>query len=327
MQLTKILNKLMYDSFSIADLTFREQDFNGHPSYDNRQITLTLNTQVRLYSRKYTYSQNGQHNKSDIGQLIENVLLLTNDVLADYAALYRFTKVTSHLHPDLFQAQEGRYAICRVQVQNMPAFDFYTMRRRSLFYSPQPVFWERLSYRRIEYLIHHFRNCGLLDHLNEQIIQESVAQIQNHTYGNADELLAVFPGATAVVNINDPTLQPPHMQLLTALDVISKGIISFTDIEDNTPINAAVEDGISYNIEFACNGIQHSVKCQYYHNQFDESVLFYICQQILKQSHPDLVLLSLTSQDANQHVYTVINRKQKEHLKKANINLGIQRFC
>jgi hypothetical protein len=323
--LMPVLNKMIYDSFSINNIIVKETENNGHPTYDNRQVELLLDISTRTYEHSFTCTRNARTNKISNRQLVENILLLINDILADFAAPYRFTAITNRHNHEILSAQNDRYVICRLSMQQLLIVDFYTLQQRSLFNQPLPVFQEVQSYRRIEYVIFHFRTCGLFDHLNEKVINEVVANLQESTYQNADQLLAKFPDTVTVVG-RYVTNQPPYQQILPALGDMSNGLLEFTDIEDHTPTTASVENGLDYNVSFLCNTIHHTVKCQYYYGEFDESVLIYLSNEILKKHYPELILLNLIFKGINHNAYKLITRKQLEYLAQAHIQLGISRF-
>jgi hypothetical protein len=324
--LMPVLNEMIYDSFSIKNIVVEETENNGHPTYDDRQVRIAIDISTRTYEHSFTCTRNARSNKISNRELVENMLLLINDILADFAAPYRFTAITSRHNPQNFPAQNDRYVICRLSMQQLSIFDFYTLQQRSLFNQPRTVFQDVLSYRRIEYVIHHFRACGLFDHLGEQIINEVITNLQESTYQNADQLLAKFPDTVAVVCRYATPNQPPYLQILPALGAMSNGLLDFTDIEDHTPTTASVEDELEYNVSFRCNNIHHTVNCQYYYGEFDESVLFYLSNEILKRHYPDLILLNVIFKGINHNAFKLIMSKQLEYLAQANIQLGIRRF-
>jgi hypothetical protein len=321
-----VLNEMIYDSFSIKNIIVKETKNNGHPTFDDRQVKLLLDISTRKYEHSFTCTRNARSNKISNRKLVENILLLINDILTEFAAPYRFTAITNRHKPQIFPAYDDRYVFCRLSMQQLSILDFYTLQQRSLFNQPLPVFQEVLSYRRIEYIIYHFRARGLLDHLSEQVIYEVVANLQESTYQNADHLLAKFPDTVTVVGRYVTPNQPPYLQILPALGAMSNGLLNFTDIEDHTPTSASVGDELEYNVSFRCNNIHHTVKCQYYYGEFDESVLFYLSNEILKQHYPDLILLNLIFKGINHNAYKLIRRKQLDYLALANIKLGITRF-
>ncbi|WP_342644508.1 hypothetical protein [Mucilaginibacter sp. CSA2-8R] len=323
---TPALNKLIYDSFSIRSIEIEQGDFNGHPTYDNHLIKILLDTGVRKYKRSYTCTLNTNINKISNNQLVENILLLVNDVLADFAAPYRFTVVTNKHHPLLFPTHDDRYMLCRLDRQQQYVLDFYNLQRLSLFSQPRPNFNEVLSYRHIEYLIYHFNACGLLNHLSKKVVDDVTDGLHKKTYQNADQLLAAFPGTSVTVTRYPIPNHPPYAQILQAFSAMAGGAITFTDIEDNTPTTASLEDEITYEVNFQCNGVRHSVECQYYYGEFNETVLHYISRKILNADFPDLILQGLIFDGIDNDAYTLVARKQQVYLLQANISLGISRF-
>jgi hypothetical protein len=211
-------------------------------------------------------------------------------------------------------------------MQQTSITDFYMLQKHSLFNQPYLIIRDVLSYRQIEYMIYHFKACGLLDHLNEHVMGEVVSGLQENTYANADELLAAFPDTIALVDRYSKPNHPPFSQILTKLAYISRGVLNFSNIEDGTPTIEAIEHQETYQVSFNCNDARHSIKCEYAYGELYEGVMFYLSNEILRKSYPELSLLHLSIKGVNQYAYTVINQKQLKYLTQANITLGAMRY-
>lgn len=318
-----LLNKLLYNSFSIKNITISEHEYHGHPSYEDRLVTLTLDTGFQHHRYSYTCMRNTQNRQIRNQQVLEHLLLFMNDLLADFAAPHRFTAITSLMRSNLFPGQEDDVVICSLVRQQQSVFDFYDLRRHSLFNQPLLTFRDVLSYRRIEYITHHFKTCGILDHLDEHEISEVISSLQEKTYENADQLLSAFPGTTTVVNRYPTPNQPPYLQLLPALGAMSNGLLNFTDIEDHTPTTALIGYEGNYTIRFKCNGIQHQFENQHYYGEFNQGVLFYLGREILHTGFPEFVLLRIIIRGIEQEAYSLVSRKQLDYLADAKIELGM----
>ncbi len=320
------LNKLIYDGFKIQSIGIEQSLNTGHPAYNSEMVVLTLYTGARKYKHSYTCMVNARVKKISNWQLIENILILINDILADFAAPYRFTAITNEHHPLLFPARDDRYMICRLDREQQHVLEFYNMQRLSLFNQPQLNFQKVLSYKHIEYLIYHFKACGLLNHLSNHVIEKTTASLHEKTYQNADQLLAAFPGTAATATRYQIPNHLPYLQILEAFNNMAGGVLTFTDIEDNTPTIASIGDEIGYEVNFYCNGVRHSVTCQYHYGEFDERVLYYISSEILNANFQNLILINLVLKGIDHHAYRLITCTQQEYLEQANIQLGWRRF-
>ncbi len=320
------LNRLIFDGFKIQSIGIEQSLNTGHPAYNSEMVVLTLYTGARKYKHSYTCMVNARVKKISNRQLIENILILINDILADFAAPYRFTAITNEHHPLLFPARDDRYMICRLDREQQHVLEFYNMQRLSLFNQPQLNFQKVLSYKHIEYLIYHFKACGLLNHLSNHVIEKTTASLHEKTYQNADQLLAAFPGTAATATRYQIPNHLPYLQILEAFNNMAGGVLTFTDIDDNTPTTASIGDEIGYEVNFYCNGVRHSVTCQYHYGEFDERVLYYISSEILNANFPNLILINLVLKGIDHHAYRLITRTQQEYLEQANIQLGWRRF-
>ncbi|EHQ27862.1 hypothetical protein [Mucilaginibacter paludis] len=327
-KLAGIFNELCYNAFAIIEIRMVEDDFAGEPTYDNKQATLLIDTGARTYQHTYTFSVGEDRQAYKLSLILDNLLTLTNKILADYTCSYRFTSISSwRLHATLFPSASNRYAICRLEQANIHIFEFYDMERKFLHTSLiPPVYRFPLSYPRIEYAIFHFKACGLLAHLSAAQLNEITGGIYTKTYDAIGDLLVEFPGTIAMVKQNVAPGEKPYLNFLQALNQICRGVLNFTDIIDGIPANFddATED--SFNVQFICNNKQHQVTCKLSYKYFDTQIIYYVITEIIRKDYPGYQLIQLISGQYHHDYFLFASKQQNDYLLKMKLREAIDRF-
>lgn len=326
-KLTKILNPLCYGTFTISGIEIHEEDFIGEPSYNNKQNTIVLHTGDRKHQHVYTFSVGEGRTSHKPALILENLLSFINKLLADYTCSYRFTGVTNTLNKDLFPTSRERYAICRVNQENLNAFEFYDMQLRFLYNRPTPLFHRfPLSYTHIAYAIYHFRHCGLLVHLSDGQLNQVMENLYQNTYETIGDLIVVFPDTLAIANRTVTSGKKPYSDFLLALNHISRGILSFTDIYDGTPDQIEYETDQAVKISFTCNNKHHEVECNVSYKEFDTGIIYYVINEIIRKEYTDYQLIQLISSNYQQDCFLFATNQQSQYLDKMKLRMAIDRF-
>jgi len=326
-KLTGILNSLLYGAFFIKDIFIKEEDFGGEPDYNNKQATITIDTGVKEYDHQYTFSENERSKAHIAGVVLENLLTFINRLLADYTCPYRFTSVVNKLNKQLFPDYEKLYAICLIQQTNTPVFEFYDTQRRFLRNQPNlVVFRFPLSYSHIQYTIYHFRECGLLAHLKDLEFNDIISSIYQDTYECIGDLIIKFPNTIAIVDQTVTPGQKPYRYFLQTLNLISHGVLNFTDIDDGLPDQIADESEEEFKVSFQCGGKQHEVKCNVVYKYFDTAIIYYVINEIIRKDYPGYQLIQFINSNHKQDYYLFASEGQSKYLQKMMLRDAIDRF-
>ena len=328
-KVVKILNELCYNAFTITEITSFDEDFIGEPSYDNKQTTIAINIGARKHHYTYTFLQNENENRGDykLKSLLENLLLMANQLLGDFNATYRLTGITNHLSEALFPGNRAEYAICCFEQQNCNILDLYDMKKRFLSSSPSPLFVRfPLSYLHIEYAIYHVKKCGLLAHLNNEQYDVILSSVYKSTYGNVADLLTIFPDTVAAINRTVSTGYKPYYDFLVALNQISHGVLNFTEIYDGIPEDFTFETELTFKVSFRCNGEYHEVECNLICQEFCDSIVFYIVNEIIRKKYTEHQLIQLVNSNHTHDIYLFVTNKQSEYLQSMKLRGAIDRF-
>ncbi|NQX43149.1 hypothetical protein SAMN05421820_11560 [Pedobacter steynii] len=325
----KILNQLCYNAFTIVEITSYDEDFAGEPSYHNKQTTIVVSTGAREHRYTYTFWQNENKDQSEnkSNSLLENLLLLANQLLADFNATYRLTGITNYLSEALFPDSRTQYAICRFQQENRNILEFYAMQKRFLFNRPSPVFIRfPLSYLRIEYALYHIKKCGLLAHINNEQYDDILTNIYKSTYDHVANLLAIFPNMVAAVNRTVSSGQKPYDAFLLALNQISHGVLNFTEIHDGIPEDFTLESELTFKVSFRCNGEYHEVDCNLIGKEFSDNIVYYIINEIIRKKYTEYRLVQLINSKHTHDIYLFVSNPQGEYLQSMKLWETIDRF-
>ncbi|RQO78029.1 hypothetical protein DBR40_08730 [Pedobacter sp. KBW01] len=325
----KIFNQLNYNAFTITEITSYNEDFTGEPSYHNKQTTIIICTGAREHRYTYTFWQNESknHRENKLHSLLENLLLLLNQLLADFNASYRLTGITNHISEALFQGNRAEYAICRFHQENIGILDFYDMQKRFLSNSPSTLFIRLpLSYLYIEYAIYHIKKCGLLAHINNKQYDHILTDIYKTTYAVVADLLAIFPDTIVIVNRTMSSGQQPYRDFLLALNEVSRGVLNFTEINNGFPESFTLGSELTFKVSFKCNGEYHEVECNMTNQEFSDNLVYYVIIEIIKKKYPGHLLKQLINSKHTQDVYMFVTNQQYDYLKKMKLMETIDRF-
>jgi len=327
-KLVKIFNSLTYqNAFAIQDISIDEEDFFGEPSYDNRKATIIIDTGSRKHQHTYTFSVDKDHSPINILLVLRNVLVHLNNLLADYACNFRFTSITNDLNKSLFPTGSELCAICRADQINEHIFDFRSMQSKFLFNHPSLLSYSSpLSYTHIQYAIYHFLECGLLLHLTEEQLNNIKNKLFEGTYEHTGDLMAIFPGTIAIVHQNITNGQKPYSAFLEALNTISHGILKFTAIKDGLPDEFDYETESEFKVSFICNGLAHEVVCRLNFKNFDQGLIYYIINEIIRKECLNYQLINIVGGVHDQDYFLFASDQQVDYLKSKKLLIDIPRF-
>lgn len=326
-KLTPIINRLCYGAFFIKSIKMEETEFAGYPSYDNRQMTLLVDTGAKIHRHAFTFSQTETWapNKSNLvlGKLIEFI----DQLLADFNSSYRLRYLTLHINTEIFSNGKKEVAICRVEAQNENIFEFYSIQRKFLFNGPMLHFRLPLSYTHIEYAIHHFKACGMFAHLSDQQLNDTLSTVPQKTYQNVGDLLLIFPDTVAVAQRHFITGQKPYQDFLEALGRISKGKLSFSNISDESIGELDYHSTKHFDITFTIDEKEHIVNCSSVAGQFDDwSFIGHLKNNIIKEYYTEYDLVQFIGSDSETDLYVFMTREQKKYLQKVKLLNIVERF-
>ncbi|MBD1365119.1 hypothetical protein IDJ77_14970 [Mucilaginibacter sp. ZT4R22] len=323
-KLKNIINKRCYGAFKILGVTILEKNYPGEADNYERKTTITVDTGARKHQHSYTFPVNEISVKHVASFILENILVLVNKLLADYNCDYRFASFTSTLNHELFPAHRNKHVICPLSREQYQIFDFTNAQQKYLHSKPAHLLLSYnlpLSYTHIEYAIYHFNQCGLLAHLDTEQLETTTNSLFNSTYQHTGNLMVAFPGLVAAVNQYVTPGQNPHLAFLEALNDISHGILTFTDIVDGLPENFDYETDMEFTVSFMLNGQQHNVVCHLANSYFAHRLLQYVASEIIPEQYPDYALLNVVGPDYGLHYIMLATKKQATYLTKMNLLL------
>jgi len=328
-EMVKILNELCYGAFTITEINTYDEDFAGEPSYHDKQAVIVICTGEREHSYTYTFwqNENKKQGENKLHALFENLLLQTNQLLADFNATYRLTGITSHISEVLFPGNRTQFAICRFNQENSNILDFYDMQKRFLTNRPSPMFIRYpLSYRHIEYAIYHVKKCGLLAHVNNEQYDDILTNVYKNTYGTVADLLAIFPNTVVVVNQNVRSGQKPYLDFLLALNEVSRGVLNFTEIKDGISESFTLASELAFKVSFKCNGENHEVECSLAGQQFNDNIVYYIITEIIRKKYTGYQLKQLINSNYARDTYIFVTSQQYKYLQNMKLMETVDRF-
>jgi len=328
-EVVKKLNQLCYSAFTITEITSYDEDFTGEPSYDNKQTTIVVNTGAREHRYTYTFFQNEDKNQNNnkLNLLLENLLLMANQLLAGFNATYRLSGITNHLIEALFPNSRAQFAICRFEPENSNIFDSDEMRKRFLFNKPFPLFSKfPLSYLHIEYAIYHFKKCGLLAYISDEQFDDILGKVYETTYDHVADLIAIFPDTVAATNREVSAGKKPYNEFLMALNQISNGVLNFTDISDGTPEDFTYETEVIFKVSFKCNGEYHEIDCDLIGKEFNDNIVYYIINEIIRKKYTGYRLLQLINGKYEYDTYLFVSNQQSKYLSSMKLLEIMDRF-
>jgi hypothetical protein len=328
-EVVKKLNQLCYSAFTITEITSYDEDFTGEPSYDNKQTTIVVNTGAREHRYTYTFFQNEDKNQNNnkLNLLLENLLLMANQLLAGFNATYRLSGITNQLIEGLFPNSRAEFAICRFEPENSNIFDSDEMRKRFLLNRPFPLFIRfPLSYLHIEYVVYHFKKCGLLAHIDDERYEDILGKVYETTYDHVADLLAIFPVTVAATNRKVSAGKKPYKEFLLTLNQISHGVLNFTDIYDGTPEDFTYETEVIFKVSFKCNGEYHEIDCDLIGKEFNDNLVYYIINEIVRKKYTGYRLLQLINGKHEYDTYLFVSNQQSEYLKSMKLIEVMDRF-
>lgn len=325
----KILNQLCYSAFTITEINTYDEDFAGEPSYHNKQAAVVICMGNMEHRYIYTFWQNENNNQSEnkLHALLENLLLQTNQLLADFNATYRLTGITNYISEILFPNNRTKYAICRFNQENINILDFYDMEKRFLINRPTPLFIRYpLSYRHIEYAIYHIKKCGLLTHIMNEEYDHILTKLYQSTYDVIADLLAIFPNTVVVVKRTVSSGQKPYLDFLLALNEVSRGVLNFTEIKDGIPESFTLESELTFQVSFKCNSEYHEVECRLGGKEFSDNIVYYIITEIIRKKYTGYLLKQLINSKHTEDVYIFVTSQQYKYLQNMKLMQTIDRF-
>jgi len=327
-KLVKIFNSLTYQSaFTIQDISIYEEDFFGEPSYDNRKTTIIIDTGARKHQHTYTFSVDKDRTPINILLVLRNVLVHINNLLTDYACNFRFTYITNNLNTSLFPTSSKLYAICRADQINEHIFDFRSMQSRFLYNNPSLLSYRSpLSYTHIQYAIYHFNECGLFAHLTEEQLNNIKNKLFDSTYEHTGDLMAIFHDTIAIVHQNITSGQKPYSAFLEALNTISHGVLNFTAIKDGLPDQFDYETESEFKVSFTCKGLAHEVVCRLNFKNFDQSLIYYIINEIIRKEYLNYQLINIVGGVHDQDYFLFASNQQVDYLRSKKLLIDIPRF-
>lgn len=323
---TKILNDLC-PAFHILKINTETADFIGEPTYHNKQITIFINTGDREHQQNFTFTQSKNSKENDARQLLQNLLTAINRLLADFHADYRIIGITNSLSEALFPGSKSQYAICRFTENDNRTFDFYTLQRRCLFNDVLTLSHRSpLSYSHISYALNHFSKCGLFKHLNKGTLDEIYKKLYESTYDHIGDLLGIFPDTLIFKPRRVDAGQQPFKDFIHALNKVSNGVLNFDKINDGTPEHFSSETESTFKISFIYNNQHHEIDCNLIYQEFDDSIIYYIINEIIRKEFADHQLIQLVNSNPTHDIFLFATKKQINYLKKMRLVEAIDRF-
>jgi hypothetical protein len=162
--------------------------------------------------------------------------------------------------------------------------------------------------------------------LNNQQLNDTINNIYQDTYEHIGNLIAAFPGTIAIVDQTITPGQKPYWDFLQTLNLISHGVLNFTDIDDGLPDQ--FEDGSEdeFVVSFKCGGKQHEVKCSVAYKYFDTAMIYYVINEIIRKDYPAYQLIQFINSHHQQDYYLFASQEQSQYLQKMKLRDAIDRF-
>lgn len=209
----------------------------------------------------------------------------------------------------------------------MSIVDFQDMQKKFLFNRPRAmVFRFPLSYTHIAYIIYHIRQCGLISHLEEKEVRDITGDIYSRSYDRISDLLMLFPHTVAIVDRHLTAGKKAYLDFLMDLNLISHGVLCFTDISDGIPDHFTLETDSTFMVSFTCNGKRHEVECTLIGNEFHARIVYYVINEIIRKEYPNYQLIQLISQNYTHDKYIFATNQQSDYLESMKLRDAIDRF-
>ncbi|MCC8410426.1 hypothetical protein LJ707_15900 [Mucilaginibacter sp. UR6-1] len=323
----KPLNAIIFDAFTIIAIDFTKEPFQGNPSYHDAKAAISINTGDQIHHHEYTLKEAGTNTAYTLKEVLTNLLTAINQLLAAYNRLYRLTGITNSADDNTFHKDEKNFAICLINPDTAHIFDFYDMQRRFLFNQPMIAnFRLPLSYKNIQYALYHFSKSGLLSHISNTQSKLITDHLYTGIYVNVGDLLKLFPNTIITVERTVTKGHKPYRDFLFSLDNISRGVLNITDVIDNTPEYYDTEDETTFDITFSCNGTFHRVEFGASYGEFNDRIIFYIINEIIRKDYKDHQLLQLIHNDHQRDIYLFASNERIYYLTKMKLIESIDRF-
>lgn len=324
----QVLNDLIYSTFYIVDISYRDEGLPEMVAYGNRKGILSISTGVKEYQHEFIVYDTDRNLQGNVNPILENLLDAVNHILAGFNCNYRFTGVFNRRNHLLSPNSSNDYVVCRYTQQQLPIFDVQAMEGRLLLNRPHVDgnFRLPMSYAHIEYAIYHVRECGLLAHLSEDQIEDSLGRFYEDTYTEVGDLLTIFPDTIAEVRGEVGSAEQPNRDFLLALNRISHGLLHFEDIVDGIPQNIDYGTEEDYQVSFTCNGKSHRLECNQISREFGQEIVYYVIREIILKTLPDHELISLYNWRVNVETFLFATKAQGNYLKERNLKHTNGRF-
>ncbi|ETZ20085.1 hypothetical protein [Pedobacter sp. V48] len=316
--LTEIINTLTYTIFKIEEITFSTSDFSGIPVHHPKKWTININTGEEIHQFEYSVifiSEIPELKRGYDQTLVKNILQSVNSLLADFNCSYRFTSLISKLPGLLFPEHNHKLIICRVDRENYQIFDFCNLEKRFLYNDPSLNFQLPLSYKHIAYTIHHFKESGIFSNLSEAEVTKHFADVYKKKHHIPAEILTDFPELVIPV-ITDPLPgKKPYKEFLENLNRISKGILNFSNIEDEFPnyeLEAYYSPG-EFKVSFEIDEERHEFICNYLEMGFNNPVIYKVIE-IISQNYPDYQLIRVPTSRIYHNLYLFTQKESVSYL-------------
>jgi len=111
-----------------------------------------------------------------------------------------------------------------------------------------------------------------------------------------------------------------------ALNQISNGVLNFTDISDGTPEDFTYETEVIFKVSFKCNGEYHEIDCDLIGKEFNDNIVYYIINEIIRKKYTGYRLLQLINGKHEYDTYLFVSNQQSKYLSSMKLLEIMDRF-
>jgi len=83
---------------------------------------------------------------------------------------------------------------------------------------------------------------------------------------------------------------------------------------------------LAFKVSFRCNGEYHEVECNLICQEFCDSIVFYIVNEIIRKKYTEHQLIQLVNSNHTHDIYLFVTNKQSEYLQSMKLRGAIDRF-